>query len=164
MRLWTLHPKYLDTKGLLALWREALLAQAVLRQQTKGYQRHPQLARFRECAAPTRQIAQYLTVICDEASRRGYHFNRHKIGPPGEWESIPASLGQIEHEWNHLRAKLTLRAPDWLASLWSVELPETHPLFHRIPGGIAAWEIGAAIANNPTRDRSCAEPVRKKLP
>ncbi|HAS86671.1 MAG TPA: pyrimidine dimer DNA glycosylase/endonuclease V [Candidatus Competibacter sp.] len=154
MRLWTLHPKYLDTKGLLALWREALLAQAVLRQQTKGYQRHPQLARFRECAAPAWQIARYLTVIYDEASRRGYHFNRQKIGPPGELESIPASLGQIEYEWDHLRAKLKLRAPDWLAGLRSVELPEIHPLFHRIPGGIAAWEIGAVITDNPTRNRS----------
>ncbi|HEU5178767.1 MAG TPA: pyrimidine dimer DNA glycosylase/endonuclease V, partial [Burkholderiales bacterium] len=31
MRLWSLHPKYLDARGLVALWREALLAQAVLR-------------------------------------------------------------------------------------------------------------------------------------
>ncbi len=31
MRLWTLHPKYLDPRGLVALWREALFAQAVLR-------------------------------------------------------------------------------------------------------------------------------------
>jgi len=31
MRLWTIHPKYLDRQGLLALWREALLAQKVLR-------------------------------------------------------------------------------------------------------------------------------------
>ena len=29
MRLWTLHPKYLDGVGLVALWREALLARAV---------------------------------------------------------------------------------------------------------------------------------------
>jgi len=25
MRLWTLHPKYLDARGLVALWREGLL-------------------------------------------------------------------------------------------------------------------------------------------
>jgi hypothetical protein len=37
---------YLDGRGLVALWREALLAQAVLRGRTRGY-RHPQLARFR---------------------------------------------------------------------------------------------------------------------
>jgi hypothetical protein len=36
MRLWTLHPKYLDARGLVALWREALLAQKVLRGATRG--------------------------------------------------------------------------------------------------------------------------------
>jgi hypothetical protein len=30
MRLWTLHPQYLDPRGLVALWRVALLAQQVL--------------------------------------------------------------------------------------------------------------------------------------
>lgn len=36
MRLWSLHPNCLDAQGLVALWREALLAQAVLRGQTRG--------------------------------------------------------------------------------------------------------------------------------
>ncbi|MGC2462396.1 MAG: pyrimidine dimer DNA glycosylase/endonuclease V [Steroidobacteraceae bacterium] len=31
MRQWPLHPRYLDARGLVALWREALLAQAVRR-------------------------------------------------------------------------------------------------------------------------------------
>ena len=43
MRLWSIHPRYLDSMGLVALWREALLAQAVLRGETKGYKFHPQL-------------------------------------------------------------------------------------------------------------------------
>lgn len=30
MRLWSIHPCYLDSKGLIALWRESLLAQACL--------------------------------------------------------------------------------------------------------------------------------------
>jgi hypothetical protein len=30
MRLWSIHPKYLDRQGLLAVWREGLLAQSVL--------------------------------------------------------------------------------------------------------------------------------------
>jgi len=51
MRLWSLHPSYLDPQGLVAVWREGLLAQAVLRGQTTGYTRHPQLARFRGAGA-----------------------------------------------------------------------------------------------------------------
>jgi hypothetical protein len=40
------HPRYLDTAGLTACWREALLAQKVLTGGTRGYRRHPQLERF----------------------------------------------------------------------------------------------------------------------
>jgi hypothetical protein len=46
MRLWSVHPKYLDARGLVALWREGLLAQAVLRGRTSGYVRHPQLRKI----------------------------------------------------------------------------------------------------------------------
>lgn len=43
MRLWSLHPSLLDRAALIAGWREALLAQKVLRGQTTGYRHHPQL-------------------------------------------------------------------------------------------------------------------------
>lgn len=46
VRLWSLHPRYLDTAGLTAGWREALLAQKVLTGVTRGYRHHPQLERF----------------------------------------------------------------------------------------------------------------------
>lgn len=46
MRLWTISFKYLDAKGLVALWREALLAKNVLAGLIKGYKNHPQLDRF----------------------------------------------------------------------------------------------------------------------
>jgi hypothetical protein len=47
MRIWSLHPKYLDAKGLVALWRESLLAKQALESKTKGYKNHPQLNRFK---------------------------------------------------------------------------------------------------------------------
>jgi hypothetical protein len=46
MRLWSVHPRYLDRQGLTAAWREALLAQKVLTGTTRGYRNHPQLVRF----------------------------------------------------------------------------------------------------------------------
>jgi len=79
MRLWSLHPKYLDSKGLVALWREALLAKNVLEGKTKGYKNHPQLLRFKELNDPVGGINQYLTAVYEEALERGYHFNRSKI-------------------------------------------------------------------------------------
>lgn len=79
MRLWSLHPSYLDARGLVALWREALLAQAVLRGRTHGYKRHPQLRRFVESRAPRAAMAAYLRAVQAEAVRRGYRFDAHKI-------------------------------------------------------------------------------------
>lgn len=63
MRLWSLHPKYLDPQGLVAPWREALLAQAVLRGETRGYRAHPQLQRFREQPAFLAAIGAYLLAV-----------------------------------------------------------------------------------------------------
>ena len=81
VRLWTFHPKYLDARGLVALWREGLLARAVLKRQTKGYRHHPQLARFRAHPSPIAAINAYLRMVLVEAEARGYAFDRTKIGP-----------------------------------------------------------------------------------
>ncbi|GAB7026443.1 pyrimidine dimer DNA glycosylase/endonuclease V [Geotalea toluenoxydans] len=140
MRLWTLHPKYLDQKGLVALWREALLAQAVLRGQTRGYVHHPQLIRFRETAVPEASIAAYLQEVYREALKRGYAFDRNKIGPTDGAEPLAATSGQLEYEWGHLREKLRARSPSWLDNLESFSFPDPHPLFRIVPGPVADWE------------------------
>ena len=75
MRLWTLHPRYLDSQGLVALWREALLARAVLRGRTRGYRHHPQLNRFRGAPNPVTCLNAYLRIVYDESVRRGYSFD-----------------------------------------------------------------------------------------
>lgn len=141
MRLWTLHPKYLDSRGLVALWREALLAQAVLTGRTRGYVNHPQLIRFRETLSPTASIAHYLLEIHAEAARRGYRFDAGKISLAGPVELIEVTSGQLDYEWAHLTLKLRLRAPSWPAGIGSGDRPDPHPLFRVIPGPIAPWEI-----------------------
>ncbi len=140
MRLWTLHPKYLDPRGLTALWREALLAQSVLRGQTKAYARHPQLGRFRGTRTPLRCIAEYLSVIHEEGKRRGYKFDSSKIARAGPVEPIVATSGQLQFEWSHLLGKLRLRNPEWFRKLESVQSVDPHPLFKIVPGGVAEWE------------------------
>lgn len=154
MRLWTLHPKYLDARGLVALWREGLLAQAVLRGQTRGYTRHPQLSRFRETAAPVASIAAYLRVVCEEASRRGYSFDAAKVGALSSVEPLAATQGQLDYEWAHLQAKLHQRAPAWLAGLEPVAALEPHPLFQIVPGPVAQWEVVATPAPSGARRSS----------
>ena len=140
MRLWSLHPKYLDPQGLVALWREALLAKAVLRGQTRGYTRHPQLERFKAHPQPRSAMNAYLAAVHAEASRRGYAFDQSKIGPVRAVEAIPVSAGQLAHEWQHLQAKLSARNPALLAQWSGVATPTCHPLFRRQPGPVASWE------------------------
>lgn len=140
MRLWSLHPRYLDPKGLVALWREALLAQAVIAGQTRGYKHHPQLHRFLESASPEKAIATYLMHVHEEAARRGYNFDVGKIGRTGSIELITVTRGQLEYEWEHLQNKLLVRAPTMLAELEKIKRRESHPLFRIVRGGVAPWE------------------------
>jgi len=141
MRLWTLHPKYLDGRGLVALWREALLAKAVLTGHTKGYTKHPQLARFRHAPAPRACINRYLEAVHEEACRRGYRFNRRKIGSGRRAGPIPVTAGQVRYEWRHLKRKLARRSRGQLARLPRGTRPETHPLFRVVSGGVEEWEV-----------------------
>lgn len=147
MRLWSLHPKSLDSQGLVALWREALLAQAVLRGQTRGYNHHPQLERFRSHASPRLAINVYLAVVHAEASTRGYAFDRSKIGPVRSVPRISVSLGQIQHEWTHLLAKLAARSPTCLEQWCNLKRPACHPLFRSRNGGVATWERVPVVPN-----------------
>lgn len=140
MRLWTLHPQYLDSLGLVALWREALLAQKVLQGLTKGYKHHPQLARFRAAADPLAAIAAYLHGVHEEAHRRGHHFDAGKIGGARLRDTIDETRGQLLYEWDHLRRKLGQRNPQRLETFHSILAPLPHPLFRIVPGEVQDWE------------------------
>ena len=140
MRLWSVHPKYLDTRGLVALWREGLLAQAVLRGLTKGYRHHPQLDRFRAYASPVGAIADYLRIVHAESVTRGYAFAADKISRTRASEIIPVTRGQLMHEWSHLMTKLAVRDPQLHARLVLVRRPQSHPSFRIVPGNIETWE------------------------
>ena len=140
MRLWSLHPRYLDAKGLVALWREALLAQAVLGGKTKGYRYHPQLQRFRAQPSPVSAIAAYLGAVHDEAAARGYRFDAGRSAPGHAPPPITVTRGQLDFEWHHLARKLEARAPEWRKTLGAPDPVATHPLFRVVPGDIADWE------------------------
>lgn len=139
MRLWSIHPGHLDPRGLVALWREGLLAQTVLNDKTKGYRHHPQLARFRAQRSPASAIAGYLGAVHAESVERGYRFDATRIAPRAAAARIEVPQGQIDFEWSHLKKKLAARAPDWLEGQ-AESPPRIHPLFRVVPGGVAHWE------------------------
>ena len=140
MRLWSLHPRYLDSKGLVALWREGLLAQAVLEGKTRGYRSHPQLTRFRDSRQPVASVQRYLRHVLREAVRRGYGFDRQKIGHAPGRPVLKVSRGQLQYELAHLKAKLRTRDPAMYRALRGVTVPQPHPLFVVVPGGVETLE------------------------
>lgn len=140
MRLWSIHPKYLDSRGLVALWSEAVLAQKILRGGTKAFKNHPQLARFKTHPHPRKAIADYLTEVWRESTRRHYNFQKTKIGKGGSTHRIPVQEGQLEHEFQLLLAKLRKRDPERYQELRSVTKTEPHPLFEVVEGEIEEWE------------------------
>jgi hypothetical protein len=141
MRLWSIHPKYMDAKGLVALWRETLLAKHVLEGKTKGYKNHPQLNRFKKFRKPLDAINGYLAVIHQEALSRQYNFDKQKV----DWGFLPASLpltkGQLQYESIHFLNKIKGRDPKRYKELEPLLSFDPHPLFHLIDGDIEDWEI-----------------------
>ena len=141
MRLWSLHPKYLDSKGLVALWRETLLAKNVLTGNTKGYKNHPQLIRFKAMERPVEAIDQYLAEIWEEATKRGYKFDKSKINWKINPQKMTVTDGQIRFEFEHLLRKLEIRDAILFQELKELEEMETIKMFEIIQGEIEKWEI-----------------------
>lgn len=137
MRLWSIHPDLLDRAALVAGWREGLLAQKVLRGLTTGYRNHPQLERFRTLEDPVEGIATWLSGLADAADARGYRFDRTRIVAPAGTERLTLTDGQLDLEWQHLRAKVQARDPAWMERL---DAPSPHPMFDLVSGPVADWE------------------------
>jgi hypothetical protein len=140
MRLWTLHPSHLDSRGLVALWREGLLAKAVLRGRTRGYRNHPQLARFKTHRRPVAAINTYLAAVHAEASRRGFNFDARKLRGPRTTIRMAATRDQLRFERAHLLRKLRKRSiHDHRRALDTAV--RGHPIFRLRDGPVAEWEI-----------------------
>lgn len=142
MRLWSLNPKYLDAKGLVALWREGLLAKKALEGKTVGYRNHPQLIRFKKSIDPLRAINSFLTYVYLDAVSRGYFFDKKKIVILKDVGLIPVTEGQIRYEFEHLKRKLKIRDINKFREIsnYSSSTIEPNPIFKLVEGGIEEWE------------------------
>ncbi len=142
MRLWSIDFKYLDSKGLVALWRETLLAKNVLEGNTKGYKNHPQLIRFKQADNSLVAINTYLYYIYSEAKNRGYNFNESKF----DSQCIDLSLklnvtdGQLDYEFKHLLNKLKIRDYDKFLKYGNETIIAANLLFEISKGSVADWE------------------------
>lgn len=139
MRLWSISPKYLDAKGLVALWREALLAKKVLQGKTKGYRNHPQLLRFKNSFAPLKYINTYLFFIYLEAKKRGYRFDKTKC-KYYPLKKLKITSGQIKYEFFHLLKKLKKRDLLLYKKVYNTKKIKANKLFKIVKGKIELWE------------------------
>jgi len=151
MRIWSLHPKYLDAKGLVGLWRETLLARNVLQGKTVGYKNHPQLNRFKVAKRPLEAINQYLSEIYLESVRRNYNFDKQKINWSFKKSKLPVTAGQLNYETKHLLIKLKTRDINKYKELKSRSTFDIHPLFILVNGDIENWEILPNTSKNASR-------------
>jgi len=161
MRIWSIHPSYLDAKGLVACWRETLLAQSCLmkgefephlqtphtRLRRTPYYNHPQLERFKKCKYPIQHIGWYLFNIYEEAYLRGYDFNKKKIVDFDYTglNYLTVTKGQLEYEFLHLQKKLMVRCPSKYLLNAEENLSKDieikpNPIFQVIDGQIESWE------------------------
>lgn len=149
MRLWSLHPRMLDQKGLGSVWREGLLAKAVLSNKTKGYRHHPQLERFKKHPAPVLAVCSYLVNVWNEAHSRGYNYDFSKTGimSPIPVDRIPVTKGQVQYEIQFLLKKMRKRDRQMYniihkevnAAEFSMERAVA-PMFFVVDGEIESWE------------------------
>jgi hypothetical protein len=140
MRIWTIHPKYLDRIGIVALWRETLLAKHVLEGRSKGYSNHPQLDRFKNTDNPVDSINQYLTIVYRDSVKRGYHFNKDKINWEFKQTIITVTSGQLKYEVSHLLKKLKNRDIQSYIKIKKNKKFDVHPMFQVVEGSIENWE------------------------
>lgn len=140
MRIWSIHPKYLDTKGLLALWRETLLAKHVLEGKTKGYKNHPQLQRFKKTQNPIDSINEYLFYVYEQANERSFNFNKEKINFNFTKSELTVTKGQVEYERLHLLNKLKSRDINKFNEFSKIKEFELHPVFRLTEGDVEYWE------------------------
>ena len=101
---------------------------------------HPQLMRFRAHPTPVAAVNRYLLELYVEATKRGYAFDKKKIGRSLSNRKILVTQGQAEYELSHLKRKLRKRNHIKYLEIRTVKTPALHPLFKMVKGGIETWE------------------------
>jgi hypothetical protein len=139
MRIWTVHPRYLDVKGFVALWRETLLGMETLKKHVKcqhyiPWYKHPQLAPFKAQSDPILYISNYLYLVLEESRRRNYNFDGSKLDAIPYCENLPlikASREVLVHEWLVCLGRYRVRSPKWFEEVKDISPLEVdpHPLY-----------------------------------
>lgn len=148
MRVWSIHPKYCDTPRLNGMWREGLLAKAVIEGTTPkgGYRKHSQAERLKVHPDPVKLINHILYEVWKVAQERGFKYDIKKLNKRIVDEPLSTKLevtrGQIEYEFNFMQHKIG--AVDTRYKINTEEVRkngiEVNPCFKIVPGDIMDFE------------------------
>lgn len=153
MRLWSLHPSYLDKQALQVCWADALQALEYYKQE-RAYMKgitndlspyfYPCLDRFRMTGSPIAHITNYLHGLCDESERRNTPFGRAKLPEFTPGLRLKVTDGQIAREEKLLLLQLNRRKQTQLwMDLFVAEYVQPHPLFEIVSGPVEPWETSS---------------------
>lgn len=148
MRLWSIHPKYLDSKRLVTQWREALLCRAILDGKTKGYKEHPHFLRVKSHSQPYYFINSFLYVIWEEGKQRKFQFDKSKLmeNLVQKYEEplqlMEVTEGQVQYEFDFLQKKFGEFHIQYIKNLQNFNDfgIEVNPCFIKIFGDIMNFE------------------------
>lgn len=147
MRIWSIHPKYLDTKRLTAQWREALLCKSILEGKTKSYTKHPQYLKLLKLKNPYQFINFFLLTIWEESQKRGYKYDKSKINLDEvkifDNVYLDVTIEQLKYEFCHMLQKMNNDDPQYLKNIIFLKKEGiiSNPLFNSIDGNIMNFEI-----------------------
>lgn len=134
MRIWTLHPRYLDDATLREAWRDGLAARRRLVAGSKGRPTDPLIHAIAACKHPVRVIDAYLSHLHQEAQRRGKAFDRSRIDGARAGAGFAVDSERVRDDWDQLMARMAEREPARHERQAELRRPHCHPAFKRIPG------------------------------
>jgi hypothetical protein len=82
-----------------------------------------------------------LIIVYEESVKRGYKFDRSKVGRNFPTPLLTVTEGQLAYERIHLLGKLKMRDPERYKKLVAQKKFDPHPLFKVIKGNIEKWEM-----------------------
>ena len=120
-----------------------MLAQKVLKGETKSHENHPRLKKSKAHPHSQYAIANYLVEIWKESKRREYNFNKEKIGYTKIVEKIPITQSELRYEFDLLRDGTKKRTPSRHKDLLSVKKSNAIRFLKSRTGGapIHFWKL-----------------------
>lgn len=148
MRLWSIHPKYLDNRSLMVFWNDAILAKSSILGKIDFHSPHFQ--RFKYIDNKEHVLNVYMKEIFLEGSKRNLNFDKNQIEdifllPLLTSDLIDLTYGQLKFEFELLVDKFKStnnnEALEFLMNSYIKDDQIESLVFHLTDGPMESWDI-----------------------